>query len=41
MLKISMYFLKNIIEDITSISTIENRYIQNSITLLFDRFKNV
>lgn len=34
-------FLKNIIEDITSISTIENRYIQNSITLLFDRFKNV
>ena len=34
-------FLKNIIEDITSISTSENRYIQNSITLLFDRFKNV
>ena len=34
-------FLNTIIEDITSISTIENRYIQNSITLLFDRFKNV
>ena len=34
-------FLKNIIEDITSISTSENRYIQNSITLLLNRNKNV
>lgn len=34
-------FLYNIIEDITSISTIENRYIQNSITLLLDGLKNV